>query len=203
MSLSTGFFENTVMLLMTAVLTSVLVPLLFRRIDERRNQKQKIFEAELSRQSKIIDAQVELLDNLSNLLWEFQLLLISVPYYHQFPERNLYPIALKNYEENSSKLLSKIRAEISKALRLTPPSIYQELKKLYYQKLLPLDLELSQLALRDKKQQGKISEWRKLNHYAVHELSEDVDNIIDKLANDLNLKARSSILASEEELEPF
>lgn len=189
---SQSFIENVVILLFTASLTGVLVPLLFRRIDEQKNREQKIFEAELSRQNKIIEAQVKLLEDLSALLWEYQLLLIEVPYCRQFPERNLYPAALKKYEENSGRLLSKIRAEISKALRLTPYNIYEELKKFYYQQLLQLDLTVSQLATSDTRKQDKIGEWEQLNRYAVGDLSEIVDNIIDKLASELSLKAGAS-----------
>ncbi|MCA9905641.1 MAG: hypothetical protein KC547_17420 [Anaerolineae bacterium] len=189
MIFSQSFTENAIILLMTASLTGVLVPLLFRRIDERRNREQKQFEAQLARQSKIIDAQVKLLDDLSCLLWEYQLLLIAVPYYHQFPERSLYPEALKTYEANAGRLLGKIRAEISKALRLTPYPVYQELKTLYYQQLLPLDLELSQLADGDARHQDSEGGWYKLNQYAVGELSEIVDRILNRLATELNLKA--------------
>jgi hypothetical protein len=189
MTFSQGFIENTIMLVLAAGLTGVLVPLLFRFVDERRNMEQKEFEAELSRQNKIIDSQVNLLESLSNLLWEYQLLLIEVPYYRQFPERDLHAAALKAYEKDAGKLLSKIRAEISKALRLTPHSIFEDLKRLYYNKLLPLDLKVSQLAASDARSEGKTSEWHKLNHYAVYELSEIVDDIIDKLASELKLKA--------------
>jgi hypothetical protein len=198
MAFSNSFVENAVMLLMTAILTSVIIPLLFRRIDKRRAREQKIFEADLSRQSKIIDAQVELLENLSSLLWEFQLLLIAVPYYRQFTERDLFQPALEAYEEHAGKLLSKIRAEISKSLRLTPHTVYQELKELYYQKLLPLDLQVSKLALSDQKKQDRTKEWYELNTYAVHDLSEVVDSVIDKLASELNLKASSFANTSQE-----
>lgn len=195
MAFSQNFIENAVILLMTASLTGVLVPLLFRLIDERRNREQKIFEAELSRQGKIIDSQVKLLEDLSSLLWEYQLLLIEVPYYRQFPERDLFATALKAYEENSGKILRKIRAEISKALRLTPHPIYQELKDLYYKQLLPLDLKVSQFASAAKNQ-DMTREWHELNQYVVYELSEIVDQIIDKLANELKLKANIFTKAS-------
>jgi hypothetical protein len=189
MAFSQDFIENAVILLMTASLTGVLVPLLFRLIDERKNREQKIFEAELLRQGKIIDSQVKLLEDLSSLLWEYQLLLIEVPYYRQFPERDLFSTAMKTYEENSGKLLSKIRAKISKVLRLTPYPIYEELKDLYYKQLLSLDLKVSQLAASNVKNQDMTREWRELNQYVVYELSEIVDQIIDKLANELKLKA--------------
>jgi type II secretory pathway pseudopilin PulG len=191
MTPSQSFIENTIVLLLTAALTGVLVPYLFRLIDEQKNKEQKIFEAEISRQTKIIEAQVKLLEDLSNLIWEYQLLLIEVPYFRQFDRDELYPNAVKIYDENSGRLLGKIRAEISKALRLTPYSIYEELKKLYYDELLQVDLKVSQLATSDKKKKDRTGEWRDLNHYAVYELSEKVDKIIDKLACELNLKART------------
>jgi hypothetical protein len=199
MTFSQDFIEKAVILLLTAGLTGILVPLLFRLIDARRNKEQKIFEAELSRQSKIIDSQVKLLEDLSSLLWEYQLLLIAVPYYRQFPERDLFPAALKAYEENAGKLLSKIRAEISKALRLTPYPIYQEIKEFYYKQLLSLDLKVSQLATSDARNQDKTGEWHKLNNYAVSELSEIVDNLINKLANELKLKATNFTKAPGED----
>jgi hypothetical protein len=197
MTFNQAFIEKAVLLFLTAALTGILVPLLLRYIDARRNREHKMFEAELSRQSKIIDSQVKFLEDLSSLLWEYQLLLIAVPYYRQFPERDLFPAALKAYEENAGRLLGKIRAEISKSLRLTPYPIYQEIKKLYYQQLLSIDLKVSQLAAWDaSNQQNKTAgEWQKLNRYAVSELSETVDDFIDKLASELQLKATNSTQA--------
>lgn len=188
---SQSFVENLILLLVTLGLTGVLVPLLFRLIDERKKQEQKEFDAELARQSQIIDAQVKLVEDLSGLLWEYQLLLIAVPYYRQFPKRNRYPIALNAYEERAGELLGRIRAEISKALRLTPPSLYRELKELYYNELLQLDLKVSELALGDDRGLDRAAEWQKLNRYAVQELAERVDTLIDRLATELDLKAKT------------
>jgi len=185
MNLSTSFFENAVMLLLTACLTGIIVPLLFRYIDKQRNEKQKIFEAELLRQEKIIESQELFLDHLSELFWEYQLLLIDVSYYHQFPEMDIFKMKLKAYEENSGKLLGKIRAEISKAIRLTPLNVFEQLKQFYYQELLPVDLRLTVLVSKEAKNND---EWLKLNAYAVYTLSEKVDMTIDMLANQLELK---------------
>lgn len=188
---SQGFIENSVTLLITAGLTGVLVPFIFRLIDERRNREQKIFEAELSRQASIIDAQIKLLEDLSNLLWEYQLLLIAVPYFRQFPHQNLYVSSLNAYNENSGRLLSRIRAEISKSLRLTPHSVYEDLKELYYKELLAVDLRLTVLSESDMREEDKTTAWRELNYYAVYELAQIVDDVIDMLASELNLKAQA------------
>jgi hypothetical protein len=69
----------------------------------------------------------------------------------------------------------------------------------YYQQLLPLDLKPSRLAKSDMQQRDRTGEWREMNRYAVEELSEIVDSIIDRLASELNLKASTFDHASREE----
>lgn len=189
-----NFLESLILLLITVGLTGFLAPLLIQRIDARRIREQKIFEATLVRQSKIIDAQVKLIEDLSTLFWEYQLLLIAIPYYRQFKNRDLYQPALFAYEEKAGPLLGKIRAEISKALRLTPSPVFQELNQLYYEQLLPLDLQVSHLAAKDIAGKESESEWGKLHRFAVEDLAEIVDNTLDNLAKELNLKAYSDII---------
>ncbi len=185
---SEKFIENALSLLLTAVLTGVLVPLLFRRIDHRRNREQKVFEANLSRQNKVIDSQVKLLEDLSSLLWEYQMLFIEVPYVRQFPKRDLYSAAIKAYEENSGKLLGRIRAEISKSIRLVSPQVYQQLKDLYYKDLLSVDLKLGQLITNNNESEGYTHEWNDVLTYVRDNLADKVDAIIDNLASELKLK---------------
>lgn len=192
MDISAEFVENVVLLLLTAGLTGLLVPLLLRQIDQRKHAQQMIFEADIARQAKIIDAQVKLIEDLAQLLWEYQLLLIGVPYYRQFEGRDLYAPSLKAYEDGAGNLLGKIRAEISKALRLTPRSTYQRLKDFYYEHLLELDLKVSVLAQRDKAGAEVSDEWSQLQRFAVEELSEIVDKLIDDLASELELKKAGS-----------
>ena len=72
MDLNADFVEKLVLLFLTAGLTGFLVPLLFRRIDERKHRQQKLYEADLARQAKIIDAQVKLIEDLAELVWDYQ-----------------------------------------------------------------------------------------------------------------------------------
>ena len=190
MSISITFLECVILLLIAAGLISFLAPQISRRIDARRFTEQKLFEAELTRQNKIIDAQANLLEDLSTLLWDYQLLLIAVPYYRQFNKRDLYQSALNAYEEKAENLLGKIRTEISKALHLTPAPVFEALNQLYYDQLLSLDLRVTQLAVLDSTQVNTDQEWAELHKFAVEELSGIVDNAIDNLASELNLKAK-------------
>jgi hypothetical protein len=193
MQLSQGFIETIVTLLVTALVTGFLIPYLLKKIDERklRQQKevderklreQKEFEAALARQGKVIEAQVQLLEKLTELLWEYQLLAIAVTYYHSYSDQKLYAAALERYHANVGSVLGKIRAEISKSLRLASLDTYQELKKLYYDHLINLDLRLRQLV------EGAKADWHGVNQFAVFELSNIVDAALNKLAQELLLK---------------
>jgi hypothetical protein len=201
MNFTPSFFEG----LITIVITAVLIPFVFRVIDDRRarqqrdtedlkQRKQKEFEAELSRQSKVIESQVQFIEKLSDLLWEYQLTAIAVSYYHQFGLGDQYQRASKDYLDNAGKLLGKIRAEISKSLRLASPDMYEALKVFYRMRLLALDLDLTGLIERpDRSAQIQGSTWQSFHDDAVYGLSEEVDNIINSLASEFGLKGQASI----------
>jgi hypothetical protein len=90
MSLSADLIEKVLLLLLTAGLTGLVAPLVVGRINEQRKRTQTVFEVELARQQRIVDAQVALLEALCRLLWQYQLLLVAVPYWRQFPQRERY-----------------------------------------------------------------------------------------------------------------
>jgi len=199
MNLSQGFLESVILLILTASVTGVLVPFILKRIDERklkeqkevderRLRDQKEFDAALARQSKIIDSQVVLLENLAHLLWEYQLAAIEVSYYDPAGQRDLYVSAVRKYQEKAGALFSRIRAEISKALRLTTAESYEELKDLYYEQLLCLDVRLNDLIKKQKPGKPRVDEWNGFNRFAVFTLSGIVDNALNNLAKELRLK---------------
>jgi type II secretory pathway pseudopilin PulG len=204
------FLESIILLILGAVLTGFLIPLVFKNIDarklreqkavderklqeqkevdERRLRAQKEFEADLARQSKVIESQVQLLENLAQLLWEYQLAAIEVSYFVGL-DRDLYAAAVQRYHEKSGSMFSRIRAEISKALRLTPTATYRELKDLYYRQLLPLDSKLAGLIMMQQNSTEKrVAGWHEFNQFAVFQLSEMVDDALNNLARELRLK---------------
>lgn len=184
MSLGEDFLGKIVLLLIAALVTGFAVPVILRQVDERKLRNQKQFEADLARQQKIIDAQVELLGKLSQYMWEFQLLAIEVSYHHGRQNDTLYKNAHTNYDEKAGHLLGCVRAEISKALHLTTTDTYVALKDLYYDGLLDLDMRLRGLI------EGAGDEWLAFNHYAVYDFAERVDRVLDNLAAELRLHSR-------------
>src|SRR6185295_16242490 len=118
MMLTPEFFQNVLLLLLTAAFTGLLAPYILKKVDERkseeakrldeiRHKNQKLFEAELMRQGKLIDAQALLLDTLANLLWKFQLNAINVSYYHlnAMSDPSLSGQAVSRYEEHAGDML--------------------------------------------------------------------------------------------------
>ncbi len=134
--------HNLVILAATAALSGLLVPYVIKRIDTRRHETQKILEAQLARQSRLIDAQSELLEELANSLWTFQFRAIAVTYYHGVHLEELYTDAVSQYDSSTIDNLVRIRTAISKSIYLCSTSVYEKLKVLYFERLLPLDQNL-------------------------------------------------------------
>jgi RNAse (barnase) inhibitor barstar len=86
---SDSFYRALPLLAATALLTGFLVPVIKSQLDDRKLRQQKVFESELARQSKVIESQAKLLDDLSDLLWGFLLLSLAVTFYatHESKEK--------------------------------------------------------------------------------------------------------------------
>jgi membrane-associated HD superfamily phosphohydrolase len=200
MSFSQDLLEKILLLVLTAGVTGFLVPYVLKVVDDRKAQRQKAiddkrlkeqkqYEAVLVRQSKIIDAQVQLLDNFATLIWEYQLLAIEVSYFNPVDQFDLYSAAVKEYDSKTGSTFAKIRAEISKALHLTTKDIYEELKQLYYGELLPIDKKLCSLMEKQRASDERITEWSEFNRYAVYTLADKIDETLNNLAKELRLKS--------------
>lgn len=199
MSFSQDFLEKVSLLILTAGVTGFLVPYVLKVVDERKAQRQKEiddrklreqkhYEAVLVRQSKIIDAQVHLLDNLATLIWEYQLLAIEVSYFDPIGQYDLYSNAVREYDKKTGSIFARIRAEISKALHLTSTETYEELKRLYYEELLPLDKKLYVLMKKQHTAEQRITDWSDFNKYTVYTLASKIDETLNNLAKELRLK---------------
>jgi glutamate mutase epsilon subunit len=179
---SESFIQSLLLLGATAVLTGVLVPLIKGYMDDRKFRQQKLFEADLARQSKVIEAQVQLLESLAQMLWDFQLLAIAVTYYKTLPDEKRYQLAFDDYDKQSWVFFSKIRTEISKARRLTSERTYEGLLKYYEDWLMRNDSALMSLV----KRRASHEDWLSL-HNLVYHGAENTDKIMTQLAEEFRL----------------
>lgn len=80
MRFSSDFWEKAVLLVLTGVVSGFFIPLILKIVDGRKLKEQKGHEANIARQNNVIEAQIRLLENLSESLWELQLLSLAVSY---------------------------------------------------------------------------------------------------------------------------
>ncbi|MGH3052479.1 MAG: hypothetical protein ACRDM8_05895 [Gaiellaceae bacterium] len=136
------------LILITAGITGLLVPIVKSLMDWRHFRRQKDYEAELTRQTAVLDAQVKLLEDVSSVLWEYVLSLIEVSYYKTNGDKERFNQALKSYQDAAGTRFGQMQAEFSKARRLVSPERWLELQGLYGE-FLRLDMRVMQLRSTD------------------------------------------------------
>jgi hypothetical protein len=194
MQFSQHFIENVFLLLLSAGIAGFLVPYLLKLIDERRaqrqretedhrNREQKRFEADLARQSKIIEAQVNLLDSLSKQLWDFLLLALSISYYKFHGDEERYQKATATYETECWSLFGSLRTEISRARRLISAEMHAQLLNLYQTDLVMMDSQLTELI----KKKAQRDQWIKMHERLFADIQKNTDDILNRLADELRL----------------
>lgn len=193
---SQSFIEDYVLLLAAAGITGFFIPYILKVIDDRKMREQKKYEDELSRQNKIIDAQVQFLESISKLLWEFHALIAKVSYYKKTEQGNktLYSNkgseAISVYEDKLWDIvIIGIQSEMSKSRRLVSAEAHQKLKTLYKDTLIGLDQEVVRLIEHNASHQ----DWatfhdEKLKGYLVM----GIENTLQMLAEDMGLARQGS-----------
>ena len=145
--LSGSFAENLVLLLIAISLTGLLIPLLLKRIDARREDSQLRLQAELARQATVIAAQATALDTLADLLWDYQRLAATVlaAQSARLGRAEQLAEAVRAYDNEAAAVQGKLRAAISTLLRLAPRTNYEAMLRLFGDELLPFDDCLGEL----------------------------------------------------------
>lgn len=193
------FAQSVTLLLITALLSGLLAPVVVANIQARNQRHATEHQARLARQSKIIERQECLVETLSELLWRLQLILIAPLYYGQFAlsdpdERGeirpgAYREARDKYFAEASQLLGQIRAEIGKATRLVPRNVWEELRSLYYDELLQCERRVTMLIVDHADPPARPSaEWRETQVHVLRNLASTLDTTMDHVASATHLK---------------
>ena len=142
-----SFLKNLVLSKLLLGMSSLLIPAVLKQIDDQKFVDQQRFQAELSRQDKIIDEQAEVLDTLSAAFWNYEIYASDVLFSRdeRYGQDDWHRRAVDAYYLESGPLLGKMRAEISTLLRLAPRSTYESFLRLYEDEVLALDSCLLEL----------------------------------------------------------
>jgi len=145
-----SFLKNLVLSVLLLGLSSFLIPIVLKQIDDRKAIDQQQYQEQLSRQDKILDAQAALLDTMASDFWQYELYAsdVVISRDERFGQDDWHQRAVDAYYLQTGPLLGKMRGEISTLLRLAPQSNYESFLRLYEDEVLPLDsclLELMKL----------------------------------------------------------
>lgn len=191
---SIELLRNILLLCVGAVLTGIIVPFVKAVIDWHSAKRQKLLEAELARQKEIIDSQIKLLSEFSELVWKMVFEVFKVSYAFAWESKEQQQKTYDNYGPVSWELLTKIRSTISSASRLTSNATHQELKEVY-KWLINLDDELSAMAdessIADESRSQE--EWVVFHRNKFNEAANKIDSVITKLATDLSLRKAGDV----------
>src|SRR5262245_60219459 len=192
MRVSQDFLEKVVILLVTALLTGLLAPYVLKRVDEAKSVQQKILDADLARQTKVIEAQSKFLDEITETLWNWRYLSMKVAYYGVGDQGPSHADARKVYDLQIWDVLNRLRNQINKSRRLASEEAYKMLVSLY-DRIVEIDAQLTQAASESPspKQSEELSE---LNTLIRWEMTEKLDEVVDLLAKELRLKKSHPLL---------
>jgi hypothetical protein len=142
-----SFLKNLVLSLLLLGVSSLLIPIVLKQIDDRKFVDQQRLQDELSRQDKVVDAQAELLDTMASDFWDYESYAADVVISRdeRFGGDDWHQRAVAAYYQQSRPVLGKMRAEISTLLQLAPQSNYESFLRLYEEEILSLDSCLLEL----------------------------------------------------------
>jgi len=175
--------EHLILLGATAGLTGVLVPLIKGNLDHRKLLDGKRFEAELARETKILEAQGALLERLTQLLWAQALRVVEVSYRAYRGEIDAQKAAWERYDSACWTFFIDTRAEISKARQLSSDQVCDNLDRLYA-RFVSVDETLDLLVKAPSQAQDK---WKAFHVDAVGPLSTEIEGSLRMLAHELKL----------------
>lgn len=142
-----SFLKNLVLSLLLLGVSSLLIPVVLRQIDEGKSVEQLELQEQLSRQDTILSAQAALLDTMATDFWGYESYASDVVISRdtRFGQDDWHTRAVDAYYQNSGQLLGKMRAEISTLLRLAPDATYESFLRFYEEDILLLDACLLEL----------------------------------------------------------
>src|SRR5687768_3659055 len=128
-----GFIEKALLLILGALLTGILVPVVKAKMDKAAFESQKTFEAHVARQSDVIKAQIQFLNDFSDYIWEYHKISQRVSYTRLSGDKEAYQKALQEYKSNVWESLQKTRTAIGKARWFCSDAAHKALTDWYEQ----------------------------------------------------------------------
>jgi len=181
--------DSLILLAATAIVSGFLVPFVLKRIDSQREAQAKDRDLKRVRRDRLIDAQVAFLDRLTETLWSWRYLVMRITYYGGIADEQGFEKARQAYNEKFWFSLNEIRVEISKSSRLVSTRVLEDLRG-FYNSIVALDRDLLSAAAIEDVVERRMT-YMDLNHKVFGEISDQIDNLLSKVADDLHLSKKT------------
>lgn len=184
MTIRPNLFENAILILLTALLGGLFVPIIKSKMDQARFREQRVFEQELYIQAERIKTQTKFLDELALALWEFQLLATEPAHLRLQGNTESGEDSSKKYDERALTLLTKIRSQVGQARTLASPVVYEKLMKLYQELSSRIDPWLNRL---EQNKESSVEDWKDYQSFITGEIVEQIEDLLNFLTRELGL----------------
>jgi hypothetical protein len=169
-----SFIEKTVLLLLTAITSGVLIPYIGDKIQATRTQNEAVTQA-----------KAKLLDDVTNTIITYQYLAGDVSYYKSdsaLVNDKMQAMAFERYSNKVVDLMAQWGVEIAKAKTLVSPAISDKLEKFMDKVLTEQEAKLVVLYSNN----ATVEEWTEMNDL-TGKMYEEAKQLIAELAVDLKL----------------
>jgi hypothetical protein len=169
-----SFIEKTVLLLLTAITSGVLIPYIGDKIQATRTQNEAVTQA-----------KAKLLDDVTNTIITYQYLAGDVSYYKSdsaLVNNKMQAMAFERYSNKVVDLMAQWGVEIAKAKTLVSPAIGDKLEKFMDKVLTEQEAKLVVLYSNN----ATVEEWTEMNDL-TGKMYEEAKQLIAELAVDLKL----------------
>ncbi|MGQ7845251.1 hypothetical protein ACUNV4_12290 [Granulosicoccus sp. 3-233] len=198
---SASFVEKAGLLLLTALLSGVLIPLCFMYLEARSATRERIqaqqaserarqLEADRERDKAILEAQSEMLMQFSDVLMTYETLALDVSWYGtpNIDNEQMLNLAYQRYSEQTPELLTRWRLQASRASILVDPEIAQKMSLFLLDVMAEQDLNLNRLY----SQGAAPPDWQQ-QHEISNAMLHRANDLFKELAKDIGI-TRESLL---------
>lgn len=178
------WIEKIGLLLITAMISGVAVPLIMKIISARLEESRKRVESTRIRNQAITSAQVKLLEEFSEVALSYETLALDVSWFGcaGSENRDLQKKAFERYNDRLVDLHTRWRTLLIRSRLLTSEETYQTMTKVFEETLLVQDSGI----VRKYNESADSASWQR-QHDANQEVLAHVNDVIAALAADMKL----------------
>ncbi|HEY0568126.1 MAG TPA: hypothetical protein VGD13_08370 [Xanthobacteraceae bacterium] len=188
-----SFIEKAILLLLTALITGMAVPLTITWINAHETRRQQIINEAKARNEALLAAQSKLLEDFSETIFIVQTLALDVSW-HGSPAYENKEMQKKAYDRYSDQIIGHIsrwRAQIARARILASQEVAKKMRD-YFEIMFLQDAEIVQLYNR----QANSTEWQS-RHAKSETMLDTADNLLAELARDMGISRAAVRLTAD------